>query len=449
MKQTDFTTGNVLRQMITFSLPIMLTNLLQTSYQFIDTLWVGNLIGANALGAVAISSTVLFSVLALILGVNSATLTILSQQKGLGNEEGLKKYLNAFVVILFLMSFILGVAGYFLAEPLLRLLSTPDVMLQPAKSYLQINFIGILFLIGYNFIGTVLRAVGDSKTPLQFVLVAVMLNALLDPLFIAGFGWGIEGAAYATVLSQGLAFCYGLIVIFRNRAVPFKRLALPAREETSLILKLGIPSALQMLVISAGMMAIMSVVNSMGEHVVAGFGAAQRLESILLIPSLALGSAVNSMSGQNIGIHKWDRVDLIARYAMMINTVVMLVIAILLVLSADFGVGLFLDDEASRSFGAQYLRAIAFLFPFLGINFVLNGIVRASGAMVQVLVLNLISFWILRYPLTYFFSYLWGEAGIGLGMAASFILSSAVAALYYRYGKWKELVLFEEKEADV
>ena len=126
MKQTDFTTGNVLRQMITFSLPIMLTNLLQTSYQFIDTLWVGNLIGANALGAVAISSTVLFSVLALILGVNSATLTILSQQKGMGNEEGLQKYLNAFVVILFLMSLVIGVAGYFLAESLLRLLSTPD-----------------------------------------------------------------------------------------------------------------------------------------------------------------------------------------------------------------------------------------------------------------------------------------------------------------------------------
>lgn len=445
MKQTDFTTGNVLRQMITFSLPIMLTNLLQVSYQFIDSLWVGNLIGANALGAVAISSTVLFSVLALILGINSATLTILSQQKGKGDDQGLKRYLNAFVVILFLMTVVLGVAGYILAEPLLRLLGTPESMLQPAKSYLQINFIGILFLFGYNFIGTVLRALGDSKTPLQFVLAAVMLNAVLDPLLIAGFGWGIEGAAIATVLSQGLAFLFGLIVIFRNRAIPFTRPALPAAEESWLILKLGIPSALQMLVISAGMMAIMSVVNSMGAHVVAGFGAAQRLESILLIPSLALGSAVNSMSGQNIGIRKWDRVHLIARYSIIINTVVMLAIALLVVLTADFGVGLFLDEEAARGFGGQYLRTIAFLFPFLGINFVLNGIVRASGAMVQVLVLNFISFWVLRYPLTYLFTSIWGEPGIGLGMGASFVLSSIIAALYYRFGKWKELVLFEEK----
>src|SRR5690625_6992313 len=119
------------------------------------------------------------------------------------------------------------------------------------------------------------------------------------------------------------------------------------------------------------MMAIMSVVNSMGEHVVAGFGAAQRLESILLIPSLALGSAVNSMSGQNIGIKKWDRVHLIARYSIIMNTIVMLVIALLVVLLADFGVGLFLDEESARNFGGQYLRTIAFLFSFLGINFLL------------------------------------------------------------------------------
>lgn len=444
MKQTDFTTGNVLKQMTVFSLPIMLTNLLQVSYQFIDSLWVGNLIGANALGAVAIASTVLFSILALILGINSATLTILSQQKGKGDEEGLKRYLNAFVVILFGMSLVLGVVGYVLAEPLLRLLGTPEVMLQPAKSYLQINFIGISFLFGYNFIGTVLRALGDSKTPLQFVLAAVLLNTVLDPLFIAVFDLGIEGAAYATVLSQGLAFLYGMTVILRNKAVPFSRPAIPGAKESWLILKLGIPSALQMVVISAGMMAIMSVVNSMGEHVVAGFGAAQRLESILLIPSLALGSAVNSMSGQNIGIQRWDRVHLIARYSIIMNTVVMLVIALLVVLLADFGVGLFLEEEAARSFGGQYLRTIAFLFPFLGINFVLNGIVRASGAMVPVLVLNFISFWVLRFPLTYYFSTLWGELGIGLGMGASFVISSIVAALYYRYGRWKELVLFKE-----
>ena len=443
MKQSDFTSGNIFKQMVSFSIPIMLTNLLQASYQFIDSLWIGNLIGANALGAVAISSTVLFTLLSLIIGINSAALTILSQQKGKADQEGLKRYLNAFVVLLLSLSLALGTAGYFLAEPILRLLGTPDAMLMPAKSYLQINFTGIVFLFGYNFIGTVLRAVGDSKTPLRFVLAAVLLNAVLDPLFISVFDLGIEGAAYATVLSQGIAFLYGMYIILRRRSIPFTIPSLPKAEETWLILKLGIPSGLQMVVISAGLMAIMSVVNSLGEHVVAGFGAAQRLDSILMIPSMALGSAVNSMAGQNIGIKQWDRVHLIGRYSLLINTAVMLFIAFLVVLFADFGVSLFLEEEAARNFGAQYLRIIAFFYPFLGINFVLNGIVRASGAMVQVLILNIISFWVLRFPLTYFFSAYWNEPGIGMGIAASFVISSMFAALYYRYGKWTEKELFK------
>src|SRR5699024_698208 len=208
VKQHDFTQGNILKQLIFFSAPVMLTNLLQTSYQFVDSLWIGNLLGAEALGSVAVSSTIIFTVLSFVIGMNNAALTILSQQKGRKNEEGLKRYLNAFVVLLGILSLFLGTVGYLLAEPLLNLLGTPESMMSRAKSYLQINFLGMLFLFGYNFISTVLRALGDSKTPMRFVLIAVLLNIVLDPLFIAGFNLGIEGAAYATILSQGCAFLY-------------------------------------------------------------------------------------------------------------------------------------------------------------------------------------------------------------------------------------------------
>src|SRR5690625_2830289 len=136
----------------------MLTNLLQTSYQFVDSLWIGNLLGAEALGAVAISSTIIFTVLSFVIGINNAALTILSQQKGKKNDAGLKRYLNAFVVLLTFIALTLGSLGFILAEPLLNLLGTPDEMMTGAKAYLQINFLGILFLFGYNFIGTVLRA---------------------------------------------------------------------------------------------------------------------------------------------------------------------------------------------------------------------------------------------------------------------------------------------------
>src|SRR5699024_9554059 len=148
----------------------------------------------------------------------------------------------------------------------------------------------------------------DSKTPLKFVSLAVILNIFLDPLFIAGFKLGVQGAAYATIISQGVAFIYGLIHVMRKRLVPFTLPTVPKRHEVALILKLGVPSGLQMSVISAGSAAIMSVVTTFDSAVVGGFGAAQRIDSILMLPAHALGTAVNSMAGQNIGIKNWQRV---------------------------------------------------------------------------------------------------------------------------------------------
>lgn len=443
MKQYDFTNGNIMKQMLFFSAPLLLTNLLQVSYQFIDSLWVGNLLGANALGAVAVSSTVIFTVLSFIIGINNAALTILSQQKGREDESGLKKYLNAFVVILTTLSLLLGFIGFLFAENILRWMSTPEAMVQNATIYLQINFLGILLLFGYNFIATVLRALGDSKTPLYFVIIAVILNTVLDPLFIYVFNLGIAGAAYATLVAQGVAFVAGLIFILKKKLAPFTIPFVPKKEEAWLILKLGIPSGLQMTVIAAGVMAIMSVVNSFGEGVVAGFGAAQRLDSIIMLPAMALGTAVNSMAGQNIGAGKWDRVRQISIYGIVYNFAIMLLIAILIVFVAEWSIKLFIQETEAVTFGVKYLITIAFFYPFLGINFILNGVVRASGAMFQVLVLNIISFWILRYPLTYLFSNWWGEDGIAYGMGVSFVISSVFAYAYYLYGKWKKVEIFQ------
>lgn len=443
-KQYDFTEGPLAKQLIFYSAPIILTNLLQVSYQFIDSLWVGNLIGADALGAVAISGTIVFTVLSFVIGLNNAALTILSQQKGKGSETGLRNYLNAFVVILAFMSVVLSIAGFFLAQPILAMLGTPDSMIEMATSYLRVNFFGILFLFGYNFINTVFRSVGDSKTPIYFVLTAVLLNTVLDPIFIAVFGWGVQGAAVATIVSQGVAFATGAIFSVRKKLVPFSKPHLPSKREVLDILKLGIPAGLQMSVISAGVMAIMSVVASFGPAVVAGYGAAQRLDSLIMLPAQAIGTAVNSMAGQNIGAGKWNRVHRITFIGFLYNLGIMFAIAGIVFGFAGAGIRLFITDAAAVRFGTDYLKMIAFFYPFLGINFVLNGAVRASGAMFQVLVLNIISFWILRYPVTYFLSGFMGEKGIAAGIGISFVISSIFAFLYYRFGKWKQAKVIGE-----
>ncbi|HLS24515.1 MAG TPA: MATE family efflux transporter, partial [Beutenbergiaceae bacterium] len=430
---------------IAFSGPIILANLLQTSYQFIDSLWIGNLLGAEALGAVAVSSVIIFTVLSFVIGMNAAALTILSQQRGRGGG-GLANYLNAFVFILFLLASALGVAGYFLAGTLLEILGTPASLLPEAQQYLQITFLGMLFLFGYNFISTVLRALGDSKTPMRFVALAVLLNTVLDPLLIHTFGFGVRGAAFATVLSQGLAFLYGLVHVTRRKLAPFRRPTLPTWVETRTILSLGIPAGLQMAVISGGSAAIMSVVTSFGGAVVGGFGAAQRLDSLISLPAQALGIAASSMAGQNIGRGNWGRVNQISKVTVLYNLAIMLTIALVLVIFAEPAVRLFLDEPEAVDFAVRYLRTVAFFYPFLGINFVLNGVVRAAGAMYQVLALNIISFWVLRYPLTAAFSNWLGERGIAVGIGTSFVISSLFAVLYFRFGKWREKELFEEGE---
>lgn len=443
VRQYDFTRGSIYKQLVFFSGPIILANLLQASYQIVDSLWVGNLLGANALGAVSISSAIVFTVLAFVIGLNNAALTILSQQKGKDNKAQLKSYLNAFVVILTVLALIFSLLGLIFSEQLLGLLGTPDDLLEMAKGYLRINFIGMLFLFGYNFISTVLRAIGDSKSPLMFVAIAVVLNTVLDPLFIAGFNLGVEGAAYATIIAQGTSFLFGLIMVLRNKLVPFSLPSVPNWKEVKLILHLGIPSGLQMGVISAGSAAIMSVVTTFGGAVVGGFGAAQRLDSIIMLPAQALGQSVTSMAGQNIGVGNWQRVSQITKHGLRYNLLCMISIGLIIFIFAEYAVRMFIQEPAAVEFATTYLRMMAFCFPFLGINFILNGIVRASGAMYQVLVLNIISFWILRYPLTYLFSNLYDEIGIAIGMGTSFMISSILAFAYYRYGRWREKELFE------
>ncbi len=440
----DFTQGSIAANMIFFSWPIFLSNLLQASYQFIDSLWVGNLLGSDALGTITVSSTIIFTTLSFIIGINGATLTVLSQQKGKKDSEGLKNSLNAFVFILGILTLAFGVLGFWGSAFLLRLLGTPEGILPMATAYLRINFCGILFLFGYNFIGTVLRAVGDSKTPMRFVMLAVLCNAVLDPILISWFHMDVYGAAVATVVSQGIAFLYGIIHSVKKSKLPFTMPRIPERKYARAVIKLGLPGGLQMVAVSSGITMIMGIVTSFGTDVVAGFGAAQRLDSMIMLPALTLGSTVNSMAGQNIGVRRWDRVGAIAKHAVALIFLLTLAISLAVFWFAETFVSLFVDDPATISFGAEYLRIVAFFYPFLGINFVLNGIMRAAGAMFGVLALNLISFWILRFPLTLMFSRWLGPDGIGWGIGASFILSSLFAASYYFRGRWRSIRLFDE-----
>lgn len=438
----NFTEGPLARQLAVFSLPIVLTNLLQVSMHLISGLWVGNLLGSHAFAAVTISTILIMMVLAFVMGVNQATLTIFGQLKGKGDSAAIRGYLSAFVIILGLLALGISVAGFVFANPLLALLNTPDAILDDARLYLQINFAATLLLVGYNFISTVLRAFGDSRTPLYFVILSTLVLALLSPLFIGFFNWGIAGAALAMLVSQAAAFIYGLIHLYRLFPGQRLHLRLPQRSEVSTILRLGVPSGAQMLVIHAGTAAILTLVNSLGADAVAGFGVAQRLDHIILLPAIGLGMAVTTMAAQNIGAQNWQRVRHITGLGLVYCTSIMLLMASMLYFWAEPLILLFIQDKASVAFGVDYLKTIAFFYPFIGLNFVFNSVVRGAGAMFQVLALNIVSLWLLRVPLAYWATANYGDQGVALGIGISFVLSAGFSFAYYWLGKWREKKLF-------
>ena len=438
----NFTEGPIARQLGTFALPIVVTSLLQVSIQLINGLWVGNLLGSEAFGAVTVSTILMMVVLAFVMGVNQATLTVFAQLRGRDDPGALRAYLSAFIIILALLALTISGLGYVFAEALLRLLNTPEAIMDDARVYLRINFIGTLLVLGYNFVSTVLRAFGDSRTPLYFVVLATALITLLSPLFIGGLGWGIAGAAVAMVAAQGGAFLYSLVHLARKFPGHGFRLQLPKWVEVRTILRLGIPSGAQMVVIHAGITVILSLVNSLGADAVAGFGAAQRLDNLILLPAVAVGTAITAMAGQNIGAQQWPRVRQITRAGVIYNTVIMFCLASLLFIWAEPLIRLFIQDQASVDFGTRYLRTIAFFYPFLGLNFVFNSVVRGAGAMFQVLVLNIISLWVLRVPLAWGATALYGSTGVALGIGLSFMLSAGFSFGYYRWGGWRSRTLF-------
>lgn len=439
---TNFTEGPIARQLGTFALPIVITSLLQVSIQLINGLWVGNLLGSEAFGAVTVGTILMMVVLAFVMGVNQATLTVFAQLRGRGDTGAMHAYLNAFIMILGLLGLAISGLGFVFADALLALLNTPEAIVDEARIYLQINFAGTVLVLGYNFVSTVLRAFGDSRTPLYFVLLATLLITLLSPLFIGVFGWGIAGAAIAIVAAQGGAFLYSLVHLARKFPGHGFRLQLPGWEQVQTILRLGIPSGAQMVVIHAGTTVILALVNSLGADAVAGFGAAQRLDNLILLPAVALGTAITAMAGQNIGAQQWSRIGRITRAGLVYNTGIMLLLASILFVWAEPLIRLFIQDEASVDFGTRYLKTIAFFYPFIGLNFVFNSVVRGAGAMFQVLALNIISLWVLRVPLAYWATSVYGDAGVALGIGLSFMLSAVFSFAYYRWGRWRTQRLF-------
>lgn len=383
MKTTqNMTTGSPVRHIILFSIPMMIGNIIQQLYNLADSIVVGRVVGRTALGAIGATGSVTFLFFALCNGIGSGGGVITSQYFGRDDKKKVKRCIFNVALIMLIFPLIVGAAAFFLSRPLLILLDTPETMLPDAVTYMQMMSIGLVFVSLYNYISSMLRALGDSMTPLMFLIFASLVNIGLDITFVKFLGLGVLGAALATLISQFLSGV--LCLLFAIRTNPYFHLEKKdMRYDRKVVkdsLRLGIPLSLQFSMIAVSCMALQRVVNGFGDIAVTAFTATSRIEQVIHQPYQTLSAALSTYSGQNYGANKKDRVIEGYRKSLLIMAIFTLIMIPVLQFFGEDIVSLFLTDEPEviRT-GAIALRISSLFYLFLGVIYVARGVLSGIG----------------------------------------------------------------------
>ena len=442
----DLTVGSIPKHLLSFSIPMLLMNLIQSGYSIINMIWVGNIVGENGLGATAVSFPIMFILIGVVAGLTMATSVLVAQFYGAKNYERVKRVVDNSVSICFVLSIFLTTGGILGSNFLLRLMDTPDAIFPMASSYLKISLLGILLMYLMFTISSILRGIGDTVTPLMFMGVGVVINAILDPLMIIGIGpfprMGLNGAAWASIISQALGLAFGLNYLrLKNHiiSVNFRKLVFD-KHITLLLFKIGFPSMIQQSLVSIGQAFVTTFVNYFGASAIAAFGAAGRIDMVATMPAIAIGMAATALTGQNLGAKKPERVKEIFKWALLMGTAISGVIAILAVSFPRLILSMFIHHEPVLKIGVTYLRIVAPTYFLYALMFVSNGIVNGAGQTMVTMVFSLVSLWAVRVPLAAFLSRhtSLGMKGIWIAMAAGFVVTAVVGYAYYLSGRWKK-----------
>lgn len=445
----NFTTGSIPRHIFVFSWPMFVGNLLQALYNTVDSFWVGRYLGPAALGAVSVSFPIIFALVAVILGLTMATTTLVAQYRGAGDDELVKRTVANSLTAITVVGLVSTVFGIAFRTQILQWMQTPPEILEPAALYLGIFLVGLVPMFLFNLFSSILRGLGDSRSPLQFLVYATVLNVVLDPLLIFGIGpvpaMGIRGVALATVFAQTLS----AVLLFRHMFRNTDLLSFDARAwriDTSLLAKLvkiGIPAGLQTMIVSFSMIVLAAIVNTFGPTVVAAFGAAGRLDQFAFMPALSVGLAVTALVGQNLGAGKHERVHEILRWSVLLTGSITAVVTLIAVAAPDLLLRVFTSDAEVLREGASYLRIVGLSYIPMALMFTIVGVLRGAGDTVASMIISFITLWLIRLPLA---AYLARGVALGVQGAWAAIAISTLLGLifnygYYLTGRWRKFVL--------
>lgn len=425
--------GDVRRQIIFFAVPMVAAQMCQQLYQMTDTIIVGRFIGEESLAAVGACAPFVFLFIALAKGIGMGASIVVSQNYGRGNYENVRKTSESIYIFMALLSVIMTALGLVFRKEIMHLINLPEELVPIAVRYFSVYLFGLVFLFLFNSVTGLLRGVGDSVTPLKFIILSVVLNIGLDLLFIVGFGWDVEGAAWATVLAQALAvlatFAYTNV---KNPMVGLR--PLKARIHGKLFvesIKLGIPSGIQQVLVSIGMIAIMTVINKFGVNVIAGYVAASRIEMFVMVVPMNIALALTSFVAQNYGAGQIDRVEKGIKESLRISVVVCFVVLMLLSVTGRYLMLLFTENEEIIRVGEQYLFIIGITFILFSVMFVYTGAMRGVGNTVFPMFTTMISLWLFKVPAANVLSGMIGETGIWLASPISWLLGMIMIMVYW------------------
>jgi putative MATE family efflux protein len=440
----DLTSGPEAQLVFTFALPMLIGNLFQQLYNMVDSVVVGQFVGKEALAAVGVSFPILFFLVALVMGMGMGFSILLAQYFGAKNMDGVRRTVETSYIFLFWAGLALTALGLAAGGGILRILRTPEEIFAQARLYLNILFAGLILLFGYNSLAAILRGVGDSKTPLYFLIVATLTNVALDLLFVLVFHWGVAGVAWATVMAQGLSFLLGLWYLRRPQLAVLRIRLVGMRFDAQIFrraVQIGLPSAVQQVLVAMGMLALSRIVNAFGTTTIAAYTAGTRLETFATMPAMNFAMALSAFVGQNVGAGRLDRVRRGFLSTLWMSGGLALATSALVILFRAPLIRLFNADAGVAALGARYLAVVAGGYVLFSTMFITGGMLRGAGDTLTPMLATLVGLWIVRVPAATLLSRRLGTDGVWLATPVGWASGMILLLSWYFGGRWKRKAL--------
>lgn len=433
------TEGVIWKEILLFSIPLLLGNLFQQLYNAVDSVVVGNYIGAQALAAVGSSAPVINLLVSFFMGLAVGAGVIISRYFGARKKEELHIAVHTSLALTFAAGLVMTLIGVLISPYVLQWVGTPSDVMESSVLYLRIYFLGILSVMVYNMGSGILRAVGDSRNPLYFLIVSSVTNIILDMLFVIVFHMGIAGVGWATLIAQTISAVLTMLLLMRTKEeyqVKLKHIHFH-KHMLYEIVRLGLPSGLQNAIVSFSNVIVQSNINAFGSLAMAGCGSYTKIDGFAILPVMSYSMALTTFTGQNMGAKKYDRVKQGAKTGILMSVITIVCISALLLMLGPNVLAIFSSDPTVINYGLYMMHVLAPGYIFLAISHAFNGIIRGAGITTVPMIVMVTCWCGLRMAWILTSVPLFHDIGVVfMGWPLTWIASALWLFLYYRKGKW-------------